>query len=63
MTPREREILNLLATGLSNTAIGTQLGLAPKTVANNVSTIFTKLAVADRPSAIVQARNAGLGNP
>jgi DNA-binding NarL/FixJ family response regulator len=61
LTTREREILDLLAAGLSNTAIGTQLGLASKTVANNVSTIFTKLAVADRATAIIQARNAGLG--
>lgn len=63
LTTREREILNLLASGLSNTAIGTHLGLASKTVANNVSTIFTKLSVADRSTAIIQARNAGLGNP
>ncbi|WP_333486517.1 response regulator transcription factor [Kribbella sp. CA-293567] len=56
-------MLNLLATGLSNPAIGTHLNLAPKTVANNVSTIFTKLAVTDRPAAIIQARKAGLGNP
>ncbi|MDX6283036.1 MAG: hypothetical protein QOH03_4107 [Kribbellaceae bacterium] len=62
LTTREREILNLLASGLSNTAIGTHLGLASKTVANNVSTIFTKLSVADRATAIIQARNAGLGN-
>jgi DNA-binding NarL/FixJ family response regulator len=63
LTTREREILNLLAAGLSNAAIGTQLSLASKTVANNVSTIFTKLNVADRSTAIIQARNAGLGNP
>jgi DNA-binding NarL/FixJ family response regulator len=62
LTPREREILDLLAAGLSNTVIGTRLGLASKTVANNVSTIFTKLAVADRATAIIQARNAGLGD-
>ncbi|NEA30132.1 response regulator transcription factor [Streptomyces sp. SID13031] len=61
LTTREREILDLLAAGLSNTAIGTRLGLASKTVANNVSTIFTKLAVADRAAAIIQARDAGLG--
>ncbi|MFC5260894.1 response regulator [Kribbella qitaiheensis] len=63
LTTREREILNLLAAGLSNTAIGDRLSLASKTVANNVSTIFTKLNVADRATAIIQARNAGLGNP
>ncbi|TCC19313.1 response regulator transcription factor [Kribbella sindirgiensis] len=63
LTTREREILDLLAAGLSNPAIATRLDLAPKTVANNVSTIFTKLGTADRSTAIIQARNAGLGVP
>jgi DNA-binding NarL/FixJ family response regulator len=63
LTTREREILDLLAAGLSNPAIATRLDLAPKTVANNVSTIFTKLGTTDRPTAIIQARNAGLGLP
>jgi DNA-binding NarL/FixJ family response regulator len=61
LTAREREILDLLAAGLSNTAIADRLNLASKTVANNVSTIFTKLGTADRSAAIIQARNAGLG--
>jgi DNA-binding NarL/FixJ family response regulator len=61
LTTREREILDLLAAGLSNSAIATRLSLAAKTVANNVSSIFTKLHVADRPTAIVRARDAGLG--
>jgi len=62
LTTREREILDLLAAGLSNTAIADRLNLASKTVANNVSTIFTKLGTADRSAAIIQARNAGLGS-
>ena len=37
------------------------MGIASKTVANNVSSIFTKLQVADRAQAIVRARDAGLG--
>lgn len=61
LTAREREILDLLAAGLSNAAIGQSLGVASKTVANNVSAIFTKLQVADRAQAIVRARDAGLG--
>ncbi len=61
LTTRERQILDLLAAGLSNTAIADRLDLASKTVANNVSAIFTKLGIADRSAAIVQARNAGLG--
>lgn len=61
LTPREREILDLLAAGLANAAIAHQLGVAAKTVANSVSSIFTKLRVADRAQAIVRARDAGLG--
>jgi DNA-binding NarL/FixJ family response regulator len=61
LTARERDILNLLAAGLSNTAIADRLGLATKTVANNVSAVFAKLQVADRAQAIVRARDAGLG--
>jgi DNA-binding NarL/FixJ family response regulator len=62
LTAREREILDLLADGLPNATIATRIGIAPKTVANTVSTIFTKLQVADRAQAIVRARNAGLGS-
>jgi DNA-binding NarL/FixJ family response regulator len=61
LTVRERDILNLLAAGLSNNAIADRLGLATKTVANNVSAVFAKLQVADRAQAIVRAREAGLG--
>jgi DNA-binding NarL/FixJ family response regulator len=61
LTGREREILELLAAALSNPAIATRLGLSPKTVANHLSSIFTKLQVADRASAVLRAREAGLG--
>lgn len=61
LTDRERQILDLLASGLSNSAIGQRLGIAPKTVANNASSIFAKLQVADRTQAIIRARDAGLG--
>lgn len=61
LAARERQILDLLADGLSNTTIARRLGVAPKTVANNVSSIFMKLQVADRAQAIVRARDAGLG--
>ena len=63
LTTRERGILDLLAAGLDNTAIAQRLSLAPKTVANNVSSIFVKLQVAGRSEAIVRAREAGLGRP
>jgi DNA-binding NarL/FixJ family response regulator len=61
LSPREREILDLLAGGLGNIAIAERLTLASKTVANNVSSIFVKLQVAGRSEAIVRAREAGLG--
>ncbi len=61
LTPREREILELLAQGLTNAAIADKLVLSPKTVRNQVSNIFGKLQVASRSEAIVKAREAGLG--
>ena len=61
LTAREREILDLLAAGLANAAIAARLGVSPKTVANHLSSIFTKLQVADRAQAILRAREAGSG--
>ena len=61
LTTREREILDLLAAALPNATIAVRLGLSPKTVANHLSSIFTKLQVADRSAAILRAREAGLG--
>jgi DNA-binding NarL/FixJ family response regulator len=61
LTAREREVLALIAAGRSNNQIAQRLSLSPKTVRNNVSSIFTKLQVADRAEAIVRARRAGLG--
>ncbi|MFC7641220.1 LuxR C-terminal-related transcriptional regulator [Streptosporangium lutulentum] len=63
LSSRERDILDLLAAGRSNAAIAARLALSEKTVRNNVSNIFAKLQVADRPDAIVKAREAGLGSP
>jgi DNA-binding NarL/FixJ family response regulator len=61
LTAREREILDRVAAGERNGAIARALGLAPKTVSNHLSSIFAKLAVADRTEAIVRARESGLG--
>jgi DNA-binding NarL/FixJ family response regulator len=61
LTDREREILDLIAAGRSNTDIARRLVLSEKTVRNVVSNIFVKLQVADRAQAIVRAREAGLG--
>jgi DNA-binding NarL/FixJ family response regulator len=61
LTPRERQVLDLLAAGRRNHAIGEQLGMSEKTVRNHLSSILTKLQVTDRAAAIVRAREAGLG--
>jgi DNA-binding NarL/FixJ family response regulator len=62
LTPREHEVLDLVARGRSNTDIARVLGVSGKTVRNHVSNIFAKLQVADRAQAIVRARSAGLGD-
>jgi DNA-binding NarL/FixJ family response regulator len=61
LTDREREVLVLLAQGLTNSAIAERLSLSAKTVRNRVSDIFSKLQVSDRAQAIIKAREAGLG--
>jgi DNA-binding NarL/FixJ family response regulator len=61
LTDRERELLALLAQGLTNAAIAERLSISPKTVRNHVSNIFSKLQVVDRAQAIIRAREAGLG--
>jgi DNA-binding NarL/FixJ family response regulator len=62
LTSREREVLELLAQGLTNSAIAERLVLSPKTIRNQVSIIFSKLGVAGRSEAIVRAREAGFGD-
>ncbi len=62
LSARERDVLDLLARGLPNAAIGDRLGLASKTVANHITAIFGKLQVSDRGGAIVRARDAGIGD-
>jgi DNA-binding NarL/FixJ family response regulator len=61
LTDRERDLLQELARGRSNAEIAVDLGLSTKTVSNYVSSILTKLQVADRTQAILRAREAGLG--
>jgi DNA-binding NarL/FixJ family response regulator len=63
LTPREREVLDLIASGLGNATIAARLGISPNTIANHTSNIFAKLQVTSRAEAIVQARSAGLGMP
>ncbi|CAG7590107.1 response regulator [Rhodococcus opacus] len=61
LTDREREVLDLVARGYDNASISRRLVLSPKTVRNHVSNVLAKLGVPDRPTAIVRARDAGLG--
>lgn len=61
LTAREREVLHLIAQGLSNGEIADRLFLSPSTVRNHITNTFGKLQVADRAQAIVKARTAGLG--
>jgi DNA-binding NarL/FixJ family response regulator len=61
LTDRERVVLDLIAQGRSNAEIANRLVLSPKTVRNHVSNILSKLQVADRAQAIIQAREAGMG--
>jgi DNA-binding NarL/FixJ family response regulator len=62
LTEREFEVLSLLADGLSNSAIARTLVLSQKTVRNHVSNVLAKLHAADRSTAIVVARRAGLSD-
>ncbi|MGA8051611.1 MAG: LuxR C-terminal-related transcriptional regulator, partial [Burkholderiales bacterium] len=61
LTARESKVLERIARGLDNAQIAAHLGLAEKTVRNNITHIFDKLGVETRSQAIVLARNSGLG--
>jgi DNA-binding CsgD family transcriptional regulator len=50
LTRREREVLELIASGMSNPGIAAKLGLSPNTVSNHISSIFSKLQVGTRCS-------------
>jgi DNA-binding NarL/FixJ family response regulator len=63
LTPREREVLELLASGYRNHEIARKLTLSDKTVRNHVSQVLIKLRVPDRTAAALRAREAGLGSP
>ena len=61
LTAREAEVLERIAQGLDNAQIAAHLGISEKTVRNNITHIFDKLAVESRAQAIVLARKNGFG--
>ncbi|AQZ66763.1 DNA-binding response regulator, LuxR family [[Actinomadura] parvosata subsp. kistnae] len=63
LTERDRQVLELIARGRSNTQIAEELGLSVSTVKNRVSELFGKLGVRDRAQAVIAAYEAGLVTP
>jgi len=61
LSPRELEVLRLLAAGLSTAAVAERLGLAAKTVSNHTTALLAKLGVSTRAEAVRIARDTGLG--
>jgi pimeloyl-ACP methyl ester carboxylesterase/DNA-binding CsgD family transcriptional regulator len=61
LTPREVELVELIAQGMDNAQIAARLELSDKTVRNHITSIFAKLEVDNRARAIVLAREAGFG--
>jgi DNA-binding NarL/FixJ family response regulator len=55
LTPRELQVLRLVATGGSNRAIAAELGISERTVARHVSNIFLKLGISSRAAATAYA--------
>ncbi len=60
LTPREREVLELIGRGYANKRIALELGLSEKTVKTHVSHLLAKLGVRDRTQAAVHAVRAGM---
>jgi DNA-binding NarL/FixJ family response regulator len=60
LSPREMEILHLVATGASNRDIAERLVIAEGTVKNHLTNILGKLNVKDRMQAVIKAREYGL---
>ena len=63
LSEREREVLELVAAGLSNQRIATRLSISEKTVKAHLTSVFRQLGVEDRTQAALWARENGLASP
>jgi two-component system response regulator DesR len=60
LSPREREVLELVASGLTNAEIAAQLHLSPNTVKEHASTLYRKLGARNRAEAVLRAQRLGV---
>jgi DNA-binding CsgD family transcriptional regulator len=60
LTPREREILSMLAEGLPNKVIASRLGISEHTVKTHLEAVFEKLGASTRAEAVARAVRLGL---